>query len=1024
MKPFAKIIFLLIVCAVAIAGQLKAESPGLPNGTGSPDAVVLDDSWHLWLDEKAEWQNDKLFLPDEVELAKLPVNPPTGGWATLSDQAGIPVTLPGTVEEHYWGRAPLPVAGPRPQDVVGLNSPYKGVSWWYRTFTPPNLKPGERLVFSFPGARLRAEVYVNGKLVAYNIISEIPITVDVTDALQPESANQLSVRITNPGGTFSWGDYGTQDWGSYKLPITHGFGGLDGGVTMAIHGPVVVSDLAVANTPDPNTVTLNAEISSTSAPYQGLLALSISRDGKEVWRGSVNVDVPAGGKIEASQKVTVADAELWDVGHPILYQAAASIPSISHSARITDFGFRWFNAEGLGGNAHLALNGHRIVVKSAISWGYWAPNGMFPDKAAVQREIDAVHAIGLNCVQNHRHFPKAVVLDGFDHAGLLRYCEPGGGGNAYDLDSPPKGGFSKGPIDTSGQGGDPLSFKNRYETAKVLAMIKAFRSHPSIPLWTLLNEGGSDLHNENIFLILRKMREMDPSRIILLKSGFSPNGEVMGLPYSDTWTYGDAPTNNDSGWHDTHTCNDYQGVYLDQFYKGSTDYPYYTTEAKAISAWGEMATGASVDNATSMANWYQKQNIPGYDRAAAEALSAAYEKFLDTYGFRSAFHTGEALFRQIGNKHYFSAARVMENARMADANDYIVLSGWESTTVDNHCALVDALRQPKGDPAMMAAATAPELLVVRPLHYVVAKGDAAVADVHIINEGNLHGSYTLHFSAAMDADKDKPFFTSSFPVNVTGGETFGELLKDNISFTPPQAGPITMTAFLTSDGDEKPVLPRTEPLLVVDPQPAPLSGTIACADYDGKLIPALQHQFGATAISLNSAPDKVDSIVISSSGAPRYALDLSNVQRTQNVQNTNDPGLYAESSRLKKGDVATYSGLAPGKASVELFFVDSYFDNPGSRSFDIALNGKTALKNFDIIAASGGKNRGNGAKTHRRLPRWCTHALASETRERQTHHRRDPHHRCRRELDPGSLPSSGLPKSYRRNLECDQAWRV
>ncbi len=53
----------------------------------------------------------------------------------------------------------------------------------------------------------------------------------------------------------------------------------------------------------------------------------------------------------------------------------------------------------------------------------------------------------------------------------------------------------------------------------------------------------------------------------------------------------------------THTCNNYEGVYLDQFYKGPSDYTYYTTEAKAISAWGEMATGSSVDDATSMANW-------------------------------------------------------------------------------------------------------------------------------------------------------------------------------------------------------------------------------------------------------------------------------------------------------------------------------------------------------------------------------------------------------------------------------------
>jgi beta-galactosidase len=846
MQALVKLILVLAMGA-GFTPIVKAAQDSLPNGTGAPGSVVLNDSWRLWLDNKAEWQNDKLFLPDEVNLAAMPANSPTGGWETLNDQMGISVTLPGTVEEHYWGQAPLPVAGSRPQDVLGLSSPYKGVSWWYRTFSPPDLKSGERLIFSFPGARLRAEVYVNGKLVGYSLVTETPFTADATSALEPGRPNQLAVRITNPGGTFSWGDYGLQEWGSYKFPVSHGFGGLDGGVTMSVHGPVCVEDLYVANNPDPHTITLSAEVDSTGPAYRGPLALSITRGGKEVWGGTVDVEVSAGGKVNASKKVTVPDAELWDIGHPVLYQAAAGIASIPHSDRTTEFGFRWFNAEGLGTNAHLELNGRRIVVKSAISWGYWAPNGMFPDQAAVQREIDAVHAIGLNCVQNHRHFPKAAVLDGFDHAGLLRYCEPGGGGWAYEYEVAPK--FPNGPVDTSGQGGEPLNFINRYETAKVLAMIKAYRSHPSVPLWTLLNEGGANLHNTRIFQILRKMRELDPSRIVLLKSGYAPAGEVMGLPYSNAWTYNDGSANFDSDWHDTHTCNNYEGVYLDQFYKGPTDYTYYTTEAKAISAWGEMATGSSVDDATSIAHWYQQQNIPGYDRAAAEALSSAYEKFLDTYGFHSAYPTAETLFRQIGNKHYFSAARVMENARMADANDYIVLSGWESTTVDNHCALVDALRHPKGDPGIMSAATASELLIVRPLHYVIAKGDSAVADVHIVNEVNRHGSFTLRFSAAMDTSKDKPFFTASYPVHVTGGEIFGELLKESIAFVPPETGPLTMTASLSpADGVNSPILQRTEPLLVVDPQPGPVTGTVACADFDGKLIPTLQRQFGVAAL--------------------------------------------------------------------------------------------------------------------------------------------------------------------------------
>ena len=353
-------IVILAVCC--FAGLVFAGVPPLPNGTGSPDAVGLDDSWRLWLDENAAWKNDPLYLPEEVDLAKLPVNPPMGGWDVLNEHAGNPVTLPATVEQYYWGKRPLPVANPsRPQDVVNLNSPYVGVSWWYRNFTPPALKPGEKLIVSFMGARLRAEVYVNGKLVGYNLVTEIPFTADASSALKPGQPNQLSVRITNPGGSFSWGDFSLEKWGDYQLPISHGFGGINGGVTMSIRAEVAVEDLYVANNPDPHTVTLNATVVSTGLAYQGPLVFTISRDGKEIWNGAMDVNVPANGTAVVSQNVTVAQAELWNLNHPSLYQASARIKSIPHSDRVTDFGFRWFNAEGIGTNPRLVLNGRRQI---------------------------------------------------------------------------------------------------------------------------------------------------------------------------------------------------------------------------------------------------------------------------------------------------------------------------------------------------------------------------------------------------------------------------------------------------------------------------------------------------------------------------------------------------------------------------------------------------------------------------------------------------------------------------------------
>ena len=332
-------------------------------------ATNLDQGWRLWLDPSAAWQNDALFLPDDVKLEELPVNPPTGGWLALSDKAGIDVSLPATVEEFYWNKPPARTAGTtQPAAIVAADGYYQGVSWWYRPFTPPALRPGERLVVHFPSARLRAEVYVNGKPVGYNIISESPFTVDATDAIKPGEKNLLAVRITNPGGSLDWIDFQTMQWGKYTLPATHAFGGLADGVEMQVRAPVGVSDLVVFNQADPRSVRLQVEISSTGQVYDGPVNFSIARDGKIAFQGSKNVHVPAGETVTSSIDATVPDAELWDIEQPNLYQASATLPDVVHSDRDTTFGFRWFDVKGLGTDAKLTLNGRRIVPRSSISW--------------------------------------------------------------------------------------------------------------------------------------------------------------------------------------------------------------------------------------------------------------------------------------------------------------------------------------------------------------------------------------------------------------------------------------------------------------------------------------------------------------------------------------------------------------------------------------------------------------------------------------------------------------------------------
>lgn len=913
-------------------------------------AANFDQGWRLWLDTKAAWQDDTLYLPEDVKLTNLPVNPPTGGWAVLNAQAGIGVSLPATVEEFYFNKAPARTAGSTsPSEVVTVEGYYQGVSWWYRPFTPPALRPGERLVFYFPAGRLRCEVYVNGKLAGYNIISEAPFTADATDALNPGGKNLLAVRITNPGGRLDWMDFLTMTWGKYTLPATHAFGGLAGGVEMQMRAPVSVGDLAVFNKPDARSVQMQAEISSSGQAYDGPVNFSIAKDGNVVFKESKSVHVPPGGTITASMDATVTNAQLWDIEQPNLYQATATLPAVAHSDRSTSFGFRWLDVKGLGTDAKLYLNGRRIVPRSSISWGFWAPNGIFPDEAAAGREIAAMKALGLDSLQNHRHMPKAVVLDAFDRVGFLRYCEAGSGVLTFESakQEPPQTSVQ---VEMNGKSVE-LDFLNRYQLDKELAMIRAFRSHPCVSLWTLQNETNPDVNNPRMRYALEKMREADPSRMVLLKSGEGANNQVWALPYSDAWMKDDGT--GYSGWWDQHTAMDSPGVWTDAMYKAPGDFKYRTDNKKEIVAWGEMATGASPDDHAAMVNWYKKNHQTGYDLAAHETILMTYEKFLYDHKFRSAFPTAETLFQQAGAKHYFSAAHLLENARICDAVDYVVLSGWESTTIDNHSGLVDSLRQLKADSTLIHQAAQPEVLVVRPRHYVNAKGDTAVVDVHQINETNLTGSWRLTVTASMAGRE--PLFHAEYPVELIGGETFGQLLKQDIQFKVDQPGLVTIHAALSSKAGGPPVLERDEPLLVIDPQPAALKDTIACSGESEELIAAVKRQFNADAVAFSTNLGKVPTILLATSGSGLDGWQSSYTDAA--VANTDDQELYKHQMWGQAGLIHTWRGLTPGKITIKLYMDDGYSSATAQRVFDIAINGTIIAKDLDIFAKAGGKDR-------------------------------------------------------------------
>jgi hypothetical protein len=831
--------------ATQLAPRLTAESaatalPYPENGT-----LIPDDGWHLWIDDKAEWQNDDLFLPEDVswipdgDAAKLcgkgqplPVNPPTGGWGVLM-HAGKEVTLPTTVEQHFWGKYGAGADGkPRPytpdeyryaattppvtpaDDAVPQNGAYFGVSWWTRSIDMPAEMRGKRIFLHIRGARLRAEVYLNQQLVGYSIMEELPFECDLTHAANPGGLNLLAIRLTNPFGRFDWVDGSNAKWGHLALYRSHGFGGLDRGMTISAHTGNRITDAWVLNSPQhENFSDIPTVIAYAVIPIEGInagddlqrdtafglasnLTIRISdRKGKvfDPDCRTLNAELKHGFELRCQIEVTVSGCALWDLNSPILYDMHLTYRSVGYSdTRTIAFGFRSFAPDDLGTNALFRLNGRRIRIYTAISWGYWGLNGLFPVPELSEKEVVAAKALGLNCLNFHRNLAKEDVLRKHDELGVLRYMEPGAGKLA----------IGKLPANVANNAPDIVmekptteadKFAQRYMFTKCVAMVKAYRSHPSVIEYCLQNEIGADLNNPDTLAILKAMHDEDPSRCVVLNDGFVARGAAQA--WYAPWGSELNTTENEAKIHRSDQepwggwWNNHQGAgdqWVDAFYKSPTDFTYNSPEHKALSEYGEMEGCARPDNHSLMVHQitetYKKYGGNSYDLIDHEEIIAGYDRFLDKWGFRAAFPTAESVFLACGLTEYQSWQNYMENARLSDDLDFAAISGWESTAIENHSGIVDNLRNFKSDPKLIAGSLLPVRPIAKQRALCIEQGQPATFDLFLANDTGKPATGELVFTVITTKGTRTELFRCPTPAQTP--DVFTYLLKEAF-VTPP-----------------------------------------------------------------------------------------------------------------------------------------------------------------------------------------------------------------------------------------------
>ena len=367
---------------------------------------------------------------------------------------------------------------------------YQMVSGYLRFLVPPESWRGQRVRVVFEGAAHQARVYLNGQLLAQHACGYTAFTVDLTDHLHWQGANNLTVELD------SRENLDVPPFGNVIDYLT--YGGLYREVFLEVGGPALIEDLCVRADMDGSVQCLpdcrNAE---------GLtLRLAVCNESGE------ELVCQETGAEESEILLQLEHPELWDCEHPALYRLKAALKQGEKTVdeRTVRFGFRRveFRPDGF------YFNEKRVQLRGLDRHQSWPYMGYAAPARAQRLDADILkYELGCNAVRTS-HYPQSHhFINRCDEIGLLVFTEIPGWQHI------------------GGESWKAQALENTRE------MVLQWRNHPSIFLWGVrINESADDDE------LYRKTNEiahqLDPTR---------PTGGVRNFPHShlleDVYTYND-----------------------------------------------------------------------------------------------------------------------------------------------------------------------------------------------------------------------------------------------------------------------------------------------------------------------------------------------------------------------------------------------------------------------------------------------------------------------------------------------------
>lgn len=389
-----------------------------------------------------------------------------------------------------------------------------GTALYERDVTIDGAYQGGRVFAWFEGAGHYATVYINGNQVAHHRGGKVGFEADLTDHVNWGVDNHLEVRVEYPrdvkdipwmDGANGGGSHleGTQPFGIFR-PVHLVY---TGAVRVPYFGTYAFTPNEVTTSSVPITIWTEVTSHESGASNVTVTSEVIGPNGAGVATVESSEQVQAGETRKIVQQTeNLSNPQLWSPSAPHLYTLKTTIKADGEQTDTyeTRFGIRWLKWPGYhlsgelknaSGSKNLLVNNQPVPVRGICEYEQiLGGNHAFTDEQ-VASSCRMMHDLGFNAFRDAHHPHNLRYYDYWDEYGIICW-----------------------PQITSNPNMKMLDLQKYTDNMKIIIeeYVKERRNHPSVALWGIYNEGGfsdfGDIKTGSLGeMISNLISELDPT---------------------------------------------------------------------------------------------------------------------------------------------------------------------------------------------------------------------------------------------------------------------------------------------------------------------------------------------------------------------------------------------------------------------------------------------------------------------------------------------------------------------------------